>query len=126
MRKNVTRKGRLENKLRAELAMPKPEVGKLLVAIDEFEADNIATIEKLKKKKQIDAKKINGALRQTIQAHGDITKVLIGSATKRIYGSLLSDKSEDDNDNNKWSLKSLSLGFSIGVVISLLVILFIS
>ena len=51
MRKNVTRKGRLENKLRAELAMSNPEIGKLLDAIDEFEADNIATIEKLKRKK---------------------------------------------------------------------------
>jgi hypothetical protein len=126
MRKNVTRRGRLENKLRAELALPNPEVGRLLDAIDEFEADNIATIEKLKKKKQIDTKRINGALRQTIHAHGDITKLLIGSATKRIYGSLLSDQSEDENDNNKWSFKSLSLGFSIGVVISLLTILFIS
>ena len=61
----------------------------ILDAIDEYEKDNLATIEKLKKEKQVDTKKINGALKQAINAHGPITKVLIGSATKRIYGALL-------------------------------------
>jgi len=114
MRKNVTRKGRLENKLRAELAMPKPEVGRLLDAIDEFESDNIATIEKLKKKKQIDAKKINGALRQTIQAHGPITMLLIGSCTKRILGSLLTNEVEVE----KISIKSIIIGLVTGIIIT--------
>lgn len=112
MKKNVTRRGKLENKLRAELANPKPDVGKLLDAIDEFEKDNIATIEKLKKKKQIDTKRINGALKQTIQAHGDITKVLIGSATKRIYGALLTNEPEKE----KISIKGYLLGVSTSVI----------
>ena len=113
MRKNVTRKGRLENKLRAELAMPKPEIGKLLDAIDEFEADNIATIEKLKKKKQIDTKRINGALKQTINAHGPITKLLIGSASKRIYGSMLTNEDEKE----KVSIKGYLLGIATSVIV---------
>lgn len=115
MRKNVTRKGRLENKLRAELAMPKPEIGKLLDAIDEFEADNIATIEKLKKKKQVDTKRINGALKQTINAHGPITKLLIGSASKRIYGSMLTDENEDKKE--KVSIKGFLLGVATSVIV---------
>ena len=115
MRKNVTRKGRLENKLRAELAMPKPEIGKLLDAIDEFEADNIATIEKLKKKKQVDTKRINGALKQTINAHGPITKLLIGSASKRIYGSMLTDENEDKKE--RVSIKGFLLGVATSVIV---------
>ena len=123
MRKTVTRRGRLENRLRAELAMPTPEIGKLLDAVDEFEANNIATIEKLKKKKQIDTKRINGAIRQTIQAHGPVTMLLVGSATKRIYGSLLTNEPED---NKKWSFKSLLLGVTIGIIISILMSSFLS
>jgi len=123
MRKNVTRKGRLENKLRAELAMAKPEIGKLLDAIDEFEADNIATIEKLKKKKQIDAKKINGAIRQTINAHGPITMLLIGSCTKRILGSLLT--TENEKPESKFSIKSIIIGLVSGIIISSLLYYFL-
>lgn len=115
MRKNVTRRGKLENKLRAELALPNPEVGRLLDAIDEFEADNIATIEKLKKKKQVDTKRINGALKQTINAHGPITKLLIGSASKRIYGSMLTDENEDEKE--KVSIKGYLLGITTSVIV---------
>lgn len=116
MKKNVTRRGKLENKLRAELANPKPEVGKLLDAIDDFEKDNIATIEKLKKKKQIDTKRINGALKQTINAHGPITKVLIGSASKRIYGSMLT----NENEKEKVSIKGYLLGIATSVIVYVL------
>lgn len=117
MRKNVTRKGRLENKLRAELAMSNPEIGKLLDAIDEFEADNIATIEKLKRKKQIDAKKINGAIRQTINSHGPITMLLIGSCTKRIMGSLMTNEIEYKKE--KISIKGFLLGIATSVIVYL-------
>jgi len=123
MRKNVTRRGRLENKLRVELAMSKPEVGKLLDAIDEFEADNIATIEKLKKKKQIEAKKINGAIRQTINAHGPVTMLLIGSCTKRILGSLMTN--EIEKDEPKYSIKSIGVGLIIGMILTTLMNFFL-
>jgi len=48
------------------------------------------------KKKRTDRQKINmiivGGLREAIRAHGPITKLLIGSAAKRITGTLLSRK----------------------------------
>ncbi len=121
MRKIVTRRGKLENKIRIILSDPKPEVGPILDAVDDFEKDNIATIDKLKKKKQIDSKRINGALRQTIQAHGPITKLLIGSATKRIHGALLTN--EIEKEEKKFSIKSLIIGFIIGIIST--IILFI-
>lgn len=84
-----TRKGKLEEKIRLELELKNPNIQVILKAIDDYELDNLMTIEKLRKEKAVDTKKINGALRQTIKAHGPITMLLIGSATKRIYGSLI-------------------------------------
>lgn len=84
-----TRRGKLEEKIKHELSGYKPNIQVILKAIDDYELDNIMTIEKLKKTKVVDTKRINGALKQTINAHGPITKVLIGSATKRVYGALL-------------------------------------
>ena len=85
-----TRRGKLEHKIREELTLDKPKIDEILKHVDKYEEDNLLTIDKLKKDKIYDTKRINGALRQTITAHGPITMVLIGSATKRIYGSLLS------------------------------------
>ena len=95
-----------------------PEVGKILDAVDEFENANLATIDKLKKKKQVDTKRITGALRQTINAHGPITKLLIGSCTKRIYGSLLTN--EVEKEDKKISFKSIIVGLIVGVIITTL------
>jgi hypothetical protein len=66
----------------------------ILRHVDDYERDNLATIDKLKKGKSVDAKKINGALKQSINAHGPITKQLIGSATKRVLGALVVNKKE--------------------------------
>ena len=123
MGKIVTRRGKLENKIRLILSESKPEVGPILDAVDDFEKDNIATIDKLKKKKQIDSKRINGALHQTINAHGPITKLLIGSATKRILGSLLTNEVEEDN--KKWSIKSIIVGLISGIILSSLLYFFL-
>jgi len=84
-----TRRGKLEERIKNELLNDNPKVESILQYVDEYEKDNLETIEKLKKVKLVDTKKINGALKQTINAHGAITKVLIGSATKRIYGALI-------------------------------------
>lgn len=84
-----TRLGKLTDKIQNELNNEKPNIENILKHIDDYEKANLETIEKLKKEKLIDTKRINGALKQTINAHGPITKILIGSATKRIYGSLL-------------------------------------
>jgi len=120
MKRIVTRKAKLENKIREELSKPKPQVGPILDAVESFHKDNLATIEKLKKKKQIDTKRINGALKQSINAHGPITKLLIGSASKRIYGSLLSNENEEEK-KKKLSIKSMLVG---GGIITVLYIIF--
>jgi len=88
-----TRRGKLESKLKIELFQTINDdtslIDMILKHVDEYEKDNLDTIEKLRKEKALDTKKINGALRQTINAHGPITMLLIGSATKRIYGALI-------------------------------------
>ena len=84
-----TRKGKLKTQIEFELLKEQPSIDKILEFIDLYEKNNLDTIKKFKRKKQLDIKKINGALKQTINAHGCITKELVGSASKRIYGSLL-------------------------------------
>jgi hypothetical protein len=83
-----TREHKLKNKIINELNN-NPDINNIMKYIHDYEKDNLETIDKLRREKIIETKKINGALRQTINAHGSITKELIGSATKRIYGSLL-------------------------------------
>jgi len=87
----ATREGVLMHNIRYELASPKPNPDKILAHIKQYEKKNLETIEKLRREKKIETNKIKGALKSTIHAHGPITMVLIGSATKRIYGSLLAD-----------------------------------
>jgi hypothetical protein len=86
-----TRKGKLVRDLKNELANDNPSLDRVLEIIQEYEKNNLNTIEKLKRDKVFETKRISGALKQTIHAHGPITSNLIGSATKRIYGSLLKD-----------------------------------
>lgn len=89
-----TRKGRLQNDLEQafKAKLDVTDITKILTFVDEYEKDNLATIDKLKRSRQVEVNKINGALRQAIDSHGPITKVLIGSATKRVYGALLGPK----------------------------------
>lgn len=91
-----TRRGKLKLRLTEALkntTTSEKNIEQLLIAVDEYEQNNLAAIAKLKKDKIATLAKINGALKQTIKAHGPITMILIGSASKRIYGSLI--------DNNK-------------------------
>ena len=90
-----TRKARLREKITFELNKKEPNINYILSFIDEYEKFNLLTIKKLKRKRELDFRKINGAIKQAINAHGPITKDLIGSATKRIYGALL----ENNRDN---------------------------
>jgi len=87
-----TRHGKLVEKIKVELNESNPNIDVILNHIYQYEKDNLDTINKLKREKVLDVKRINGALRQTINIHGPITKELIGSATKRIIGTLLKDK----------------------------------
>ena len=87
-----TRHGKLKAKLEDSVlkkTIGPNEIDLIIDVFDEYEKDNLASIEKLKRTRTVDAKKINGALKQTINAHGPITKLLIGSASKRILGSLM-------------------------------------
>ena len=87
-----TRRGKLEEKIRLELDKPSPSLEVILSHVDTYEKDNLDTIEQLKRVKKIELNKINGAIRQFLNSHPILTKQLIGSLSKRIYGSLLGDK----------------------------------
>jgi hypothetical protein len=89
-----TRRSKL--RIRLEPLVLINDIDGILAVIDEYEKDNLSSIEKLNRKRIADARKINGALKQTINSHGPITKLLIGSATKRIMGALMVEKPEDN------------------------------
>ncbi len=55
---------------------------------------------KSKTERQKVSKMIVGGLRETIRAHGPITKRLIGSAAKRIVGTLLAREKKDESLSN--------------------------
>jgi hypothetical protein len=116
-----TRKGRLENKIKSELENDSPEFDNIISAVDTYEKDNTDTIEKLKKDKKADMVRINGALKQTINAHGPITKQLIGSAGKRIYGSLILNPNQQEKKKPmKVSLRDVLIGVVIGIIFTII------
>lgn len=104
--RRLTRKGKLIHNIKTELNSSKPNIENIISYVDDYEKDNISTIQHLKKDKIYDLKRINGGLKQTIDAHGPITKTLIGSASKRIYGALLTNtnKSVKYKFSYKWFL----------------------
>lgn len=55
-------------------------------------------MEKKRTEKQRVNKIVIGGLREAIRAHGPITKLLIGSAAKRITGTLIAKKETEDNE----------------------------
>ena len=110
-----TRKGKLEHRIKEELGKVKPDLGRVIKIVEEFEIDNIKTIEKLKKKKSVTLRKVNGALKQSINAHGPITKDLISSASKRVYGSILEAEKEKEVDNTT-QIRGLLIGLIIGII----------
>jgi hypothetical protein len=89
-----TRGGSLRRKIQLELRNSTPSLENILQYVDEYESSNLATIEKLKRKRALAMNRISGALKTTIVAHGPITKQLIGSASKRVFGSLLAEPNE--------------------------------
>lgn len=94
------------------------DLNNIVEAFDIYEKDNLDTISKLKRKKANETKRISGALKQTINAHGPITKELIGSATKRIHGSLLL----LNVDDFKTTIKHVMIGVSIASIVFLFII----
>lgn len=107
------RRGNLISKLNTELNKNPINQESILTIIDGYEKNNLETISKLKKERLNETKRISGALKQTINAHGSITPKLIGSATKRIYGALLKDEKPKVKPNK---LKLVVLTFIVVVV----------
>ena len=70
------------------------DINNIINVFYKYEKSNLDYIEKLKRKRILEIKRINGGLKQTINHHGPITKELIGSASKRIWGNLISNKKE--------------------------------
>ncbi len=91
----ITRESKLKKNISVELESEKPDIEKIMVHIKQYEQNNLDSIEKLKRERKVETNRINGALKSTIHAHGPITMTLIGSATKRIHGSLLSDEKKE-------------------------------
>ena len=85
-----------------------------------YEDINIKTIEKLNKERVVERNRIKGALRQTINAHGPIDMKLIGSATKRISGALITSK--ESNPKTKPNFNSFIWGLIVGSLIVLLLV----
>ena len=90
-----TRSGKLENTIKYELAKAEPDLNVIMDCVYEYEKSNLATIEKLKRDKKVETNRINGAIKNFLNAHPVLTKELIGSLTKRIYGSILSDEKKE-------------------------------
>jgi hypothetical protein len=114
-----SREERLKNKLSQVLlnkTIDEAKITELIRVINDYEKNNLDTISKLKKDKSLETKKISGALRQTINAHSVITKDLIGSATKRIYGALLINEKE----------KNKKISFDIGTFVLIQICIVIS
>jgi len=79
----------LKEEISRALTENNPSVDKLLEIFLKFEKDNLDTIKKFNKDKDVTIRKINGAIKQFLHAHSVLTKRLIPSLSKRIYGSLL-------------------------------------
>ena len=91
---------KLKQKIKNELKSETPSVDNLIGYFNEFENHNLETIKKLKRERLYEAKRISGALRSTIDAHSVITKELIGSATKRILGSVMVNNTKNSIKRN--------------------------
>lgn len=113
-----TRRGKLSEKLKNEIEKPTPSLENVLLIINDYEKNNLETINKLKKDKLYETKRISGALKQTINAHGPITSVLIGSATKRVYGSLLNNGTQHNHyiRIHKATLSLISMLLVVGLI----------
>ena len=115
-----TRKGRLELRIKQEFEKEVPSYEKIIEIVEKYNQDNLNTIEKLKKIKKVEMKRINGALRQTINAHGVINKALIGSATKRIYGALIVNPNQEETEDKRFSVRDILIGLTVGLAIGFL------
>lgn len=111
-----SRGDRLRDNISDELKEDKPSLTNIIKAVNVFESDNIDTISKLMRKKKATMNRINGAIRQSIDAHGPINKILIGSVGKRVYGAILDLEKEE---KRKVSIRDIAIGVTIATIIFL-------
>lgn len=116
--KYKSRSEKLRNAIEDEFARKVPSVDGMVEVVEKYEITNLKIIDKLQRKKKVYVKRINGALKQCINSHGPINKNLIGSCSKRIYGSLI----EVEKENfKKIKLKYFLLGILTCILISTLI-----
>jgi hypothetical protein len=68
------------------------EINMIIGFVRDYEADNISTIDNLMRERVIESNRIKGAIKQFLHHHPVLTKELIGSLSKRIMGSLVTNK----------------------------------
>jgi len=108
---------KLALRITEELNKTTPNVDNIIEFFKSFEDIDKKTFEKLKRSKKIEMDKINGALRQCINAHGPITKELIGSASKRIWGSMLDIEKAKPSILHPISIRDIIIGVLITVLL---------
>lgn len=118
--KYKTRDEVMRNKLISLLKDDTTKINEAMKIFKEFEEANIATINKFNRVKQMDVKKISGALKQSIQAHGPIDINNISSATKRIYGSVILEEN-CPKVSNTFSIRGIGLGIAISGFVLLII-----
>jgi len=93
-RNNKTRRDKLVCCVDDELNNAYPNIDSILNCVDVYEKNNLDIIDKCNRVRKIDSNRVSGAIKQTINSHGSITKQLIGSTTKRILGAMLENNTE--------------------------------
>lgn len=123
--KYKSREERLKNKLSGlflNKTITPDKLDAMIIAVNDYEKANLDTITKLKKDKLYETKRISGALRQTINAHGPITLNYIGSATKRIYGVLLDNPKDKQINIDIGTFVLIQILVLIGAIASILIL----
>jgi hypothetical protein len=123
--KYKSREERLKNKLSGlflNKTITSDKLDEMITAVNDYEKANLDTINKLKKDKLYETKRISGALRQTINAHGPITLNFIGSATKRIYGVLLDNPKDKQINIDIGTFVIIQILVFIGAIASILIL----
>lgn len=96
-----SRRSKLKEKLKSVI-QSREDINTILGYVDEYENANLNTIAKLKREKIVEIRRINGAIKQFLNNHPILTKELIGSLSKRIYGQLLANKKQKENIIKKY------------------------
>ena len=95
-----SRRKTLRSDIKNELLNQQPNLNTIMGFVDEYEVNNINTIERLRRGKTITMNRIKGGITQAINAHGPIDTELIPSLSKRIYGAILSDQKKNKINEN--------------------------